>query len=978
MRVRSFWVSVIAVAFIGLLAGTAHAQSQIGGVVKDASGAVIPGVTVEAASPALIEKMRTVVSDDRGVYLIVDLRPGTYTVTFTLQGFQTFKREALELSSNFTATVNAEMKVGALEESVTVSGSSPVVDVQTTANPQVLNREVLDAVPTGRTAQTAAALVPGVVMGTPDVAGSNGMNQNASQAHGYGASDATVRVDGVQLQGMCGNGSTQSYSNVQNYEEIVVTNAGAGADVSGGGVRQNIIPKKGGNQFHGGGAAAYASGKWQPVATNPDLQKRGLVLGNKFKDIWNAETAFGGKVVQDRLWWYAGTRKNFANTLVADTHNADGTQGETPQSVRNLSLRLTNQVTTGNQLNVFYDRVWKEEIIMSAGYDPLAAEWTHPSPLYDQGQVKWTTAVSSRLFLEAGFNHYQPNRTNTYVPGCLCYNQPYESPGWFQYVTKRDTSTGTLAGAYPFGLTTQNTTRHFYDASASYVTGTHNIKAGIQDQHGVEKFFVDKNGDLEQVYQNGVPASVSVFNSSLNYENSMDHVWGVYAQDSWKMSRLTLNYGLRYEDIRTSIPEQEIGPTRFVPATRTYNGDKMPVYKSWNPRLGAIYDLTGDGKTAVKFSANKYQAPVYDTLTNGYNPLRSQSASVTWNDLNHDDIATENEMNLAQLPANFGSVIPGCSVIANAGSTPCANSWIDPNRKRGNSWLYSVGVQREVIPGMTASANWFHTIFGELPLSYNTAQQVSDYTPVQIVSPLDGSVITMYNVSSAARTRTLTLLTNSPSAQKRTDALEFTSSARLIHGAQVFGGITMDRTIQVQCDDPTNPNNLLYCDQSKSGIPWLINMKVAGTMTLPKRISLGVAFQSYRYRIGGGAIGNTTANNGTQWLITPTTRYAANCTGPCTPGALVDPGMTVAQMFVPLVAPGTEFTDRIKQVDINVGKWIQLGPNVRVQPEVSLFNALNNLAAYQFRTYNYGTSSYFQPSTTLLPRTLRFGMQVKW
>ncbi|MEO8070772.1 MAG: TonB-dependent receptor, partial [Acidobacteriota bacterium] len=659
----------------------ALAQSAISGVVKDTTGAVLPGVTVEAASPALIEKVRAVAANDRGLYTIVDLRPGTYTVTFTLPGFQTFKREGLELPSSFTATVNAEMKVGSLEESVTVSGSAPAVDVQTTANTQVLNREVLDAVPTGRTAQTAAALVPGVIMGTPDVAGSNGMSQNASQAHGYGASDATVLVDGVQLQGLCGNGSTQSYSNVQNYEEIVITNAGAGADVSGGGVRQNIIPKKGGNEFHGSGAAAYASGKWQPVATNADLIARGLVLGNKFEKIWNAETAFGGKFVKDKMWWYAGTRKNFANTLVADTRNADGTQGETPQSVKNLSLRVTNQLTPKHQLNVFYDRVWKEEIIMSAGYDPLAAEWTHPSPLYDQGQVKWTSPVSSRLFLEAGFNHYQPNRTNTYVPDCLCYNLPYESPGWFKYVTKRDTSLGTITGAYPFGLTTQNTTRHFYDASASYVTGSHNIKAGLQDQHGVERFFVDKNGDLEQVYQNGVPTSVSIFNSSLNYRNDMNHVWGVYAQDSWKMNRMTLSYGVRYEDVRTSIPAQEVGAGRFV-APRKYNGDKMPTYKSWNPRLGAVYDLLGDGKTAIKFSANKYEAPIYDTLTNGFNPIRSQSASITWNDLNKDDIALENEMNLAQIPANFGVVIPGCSVLATPGATPCGTSWIDPNRKR--------------------------------------------------------------------------------------------------------------------------------------------------------------------------------------------------------------------------------------------------------------------------------------------------------
>src|SRR5580704_15348676 len=163
-------LSILALIF-GLSASS-FAQSAIGGVVRDPSGAVLPGVTVEAASPALIEKVRSVVSDDRGVYLIVDLRPGTYTITFTLTGFSPFKREGLELPSNFTATVNADLKVGALEETVTVSGASPVVDVQSTAVEQVLNRDVLDAVPTGRTAQTAAALVPGVVMATPDVAGS--------------------------------------------------------------------------------------------------------------------------------------------------------------------------------------------------------------------------------------------------------------------------------------------------------------------------------------------------------------------------------------------------------------------------------------------------------------------------------------------------------------------------------------------------------------------------------------------------------------------------------------------------------------------------------------------------------------------------------------------------------------------------------------------------------------------------------------
>jgi hypothetical protein len=319
------------------------------------------------------------------------------------------------------------------------------------------------------------------------------------------------------------------------------------------------------------------------------------------------------------------------------------------------------------------------------------------------------------------------------VTSCACYNQPYESPGWFQYVTRRDTSLGTLSGAYPFGLTTQNTTRHFYDASVSYVTGTHNIKAGIQDQRGFETFAYDKNGDLELNYVNGVPSSVTIFNTSLHYQNNMDHIWGVYAQDSWKMNQMTISYGVRYEDIRTSIPEQEIGPGRFVGA-RKYNGDKMPTYKSWNPRLGAVYDLFGDGKTAIKFSANKHEAPLYDALTNGFNPIRSQTASPTWNDLNNDGIALENEMNSLR-SQQLRRRDAGLLVLATAGATPCGRPDRPEPEARQFMALWS-GRAAEVFPGATVSFNWYHTTFGELLLTTNTLQTFADYTPVTIASPL--------------------------------------------------------------------------------------------------------------------------------------------------------------------------------------------------------------------------------------------------
>src|SRR5262245_10070579 len=198
-----------AVVTIVLLPTAARAQSAIAGVVRDSSGAVLPGVNVEASSDALIEKTRSVVTNGQGQYTIVDLRPGVYSVTFTLPGFSTFKRGALEPPANFTATINADMKVGALEESVTVSGQSPVVDVQSAARTTVLSRETLDAIPTGRTIQSVGQLVVGVSLNVPDVGGSRAMQQTYMSVHGLSSSQVTTQVDGLMVNGLDGDGAVQ-------------------------------------------------------------------------------------------------------------------------------------------------------------------------------------------------------------------------------------------------------------------------------------------------------------------------------------------------------------------------------------------------------------------------------------------------------------------------------------------------------------------------------------------------------------------------------------------------------------------------------------------------------------------------------------------------------------------------------------------------------------------------------------------------
>jgi len=969
---------VVALTCLALLPGVAHAQSAIVGVIRDASGGVMPGVTVEAASPQLIEKVRSVVTDERGTYQIRDLRPGVYGMTFTLPGFSTVKRDAIELPTDFTATVNAEMRVGAIEETVTVSGASPVVDVQSTTKAQVLTRDLLDAIPTGRTAQSYGQLVTGVTNAQPDVGGAHAMNQVGMVLHGNAGKETTVMLDGIQLNGMCGNGSTQAYTNTQSYEEMVFQTTSAGADVSAGGVRQNMVPRQGGNDLHGSVNAYGSRHTWQAASITPDLIARGLTKGDSLDGLYDLEGGVGGKIVRDRLWWFAAAREISANSAVADAFNPDGSQAVQDQHVDNASIRLTSQITPRNRFTAYIDRVNKYiGHDMLAGYDPVKASrvW-EPSKLYQQLQAKWTSPVSRRLLIEAGYGEYRAQRHTTYQPGI---EPPYGSAEWFAAAFHQDTSRGTVTNAAPGGNYYLIPVRKFFSSSASYVAGAHTMKFGAQDTWGFLEQGTTLNGAVGQIYQNGVPTSAAIYNTPERDRFTMNAQWGLYGQDAWTMKRFTLNYGVRWEYFRSSIAAESSAAGRFIP-DRVFGPEVMPIWKTWSPRLGVTYDLSGNAKTAIKFSVNKYQLSVTNGVAAALNPMRLQSASVTWRDLNGDDIvqgpigctfnAPGCEINFAQLPRNFGLITPGCSTIATPGSIPCGTAQVDPNVRRPDEVMFNLGVQHELLPRVSVAANWVRTNFYNLALTQNVLQSFSDYTPVQIASPLDGSAITMYNVSAARQSAVLNLNTTDPQGSMWNNAVELSFNARLPHGASVFGGTATDRTLQVQCDGFSNPNQLLYCDQTRSGIPWNTQFKIAGSVPLQWGLQFGASFTTYKYTYG-------TPTAGTVWLITPATRYAANCLGPCTPGALVDPGMAVASLAVPLVAPGTEFSDRIKQLDLTLGKWLTAG-KLRLQPGISLFNALNNHAAYTVRSMNYLTSSYLQPSTVLQPRLARVEMQVKW
>jgi len=271
-------VSITSIVTVLLCPGFAFAQASIAGGVKDTSGAVLPGVTVEASSPALIEKVRSAVTDATGQYKIVDLRPGTYTVTFTLPGFSTVKREGLELTGSFTATVDTELRVGTLEETITVTGETPTVDVQSSTRQRVVSAEVINALPTNRTHYDMVVLVPGMTASSQDVGGAGGNQQGTTVAiHGGRGDDMRVTQNGISLGTMvtAGGKSATTY-NLGAVQEVTVDYAGVSAEMAQGGVRINLIPKDGGNVFSGSGTLAFANHSMQGSNYTDDLKARGL------------------------------------------------------------------------------------------------------------------------------------------------------------------------------------------------------------------------------------------------------------------------------------------------------------------------------------------------------------------------------------------------------------------------------------------------------------------------------------------------------------------------------------------------------------------------------------------------------------------------------------------------------------------------------------------------------------------------------
>jgi hypothetical protein len=977
-----------------MLPAVAHAQSAIVGVVKDTSGAVLPGVTVEAASDALIEKTRAVVTDGTGQYRIVDLRPGTYSVTFALEGFQTYKRDALELPAQFTMTINADMKVGSLEETLTVTGDAPTVDVQTAVHTQVLNREAIDAIPTGRTIQGMGQLIVGVSLNLPDTGGARAMQQTYMSTHGMTTANNTVMVDGMMVNGLQSDGGVQSYFNDAMNQEVSYQTSGIGAETSSGGVRLNMIPREGGNKFSGDFKSAYRPSDWQGNNLTARHKAFNLTTGNGIDRIIDATVSEGGPIKKDKLWFFVSGRYFSVNNFIANTVQDNGDKGVDDQFIRSALARLTWQITPKLKLGAYQDEIDKYRgHDMQSLYDPETAAIQWFSPAYHTNQAKLTYTATSRLLLEGGFSSNLEYYTNSYRPDI---EKPRGSAEWYANTGMNELDLGGFKRAAP-GQNTQSPARYNWMGSASYVTGAHNFKTGFQYQRGTFYHTVDANGDLYQIYRSnstGVPYTVPslafIRNTPLaKYGERLNHDIGVYVQDTFTMKRLTMTGGFRYEWLNAQVEPASSPAGRFVPARQFGAIKNLPDWHDPAPRFSMVYDLFGNSKTALKYSVNRYNQARTTGIASTYNPFQSQTTTIAWTDLNGDNIAQGGlsfnpdgtrqtpcvyltagcEINLAQIPANFGTASPN-----EYGAYP--RTW---NIEHG------VEIQHELLPRLSLTGSWFHGSFHNLTTTINRSWQFDgdptknpNYTPATIYNPLTGEAITIYNRTAAAQALpTKNLDTFDPNRERVYNAYNLEFRARLGRGSQIFGGFAFERQLDINCTAPDNPNSLRFCNDRENDIPFSKQFKLAGNYPLPYGFQLSGSFQT-----------NQGPNSSKNVALTAASVYPANCPGACSALAgqrILPTGFNPASITVQLVPTGTTFTERINQLDLKVQKSFKVN-RFTVQPTLEMFNVNNSDAIISYVSTNVlnvnatdpSKTTYLKPNSIMQPRMLGVGANVKW
>ncbi len=1012
--------SVAVLAAVALWPAMASAQAVITGTVRDSSGAVLPGVTVEATSPALIEKVRSAATDGTGQYRIEDLRPGTYTVTFSLSGFSTFKREGLELTGSFTATINADLKVGALSETVTVTGETPVVDVQSARRETTLNNQVVRDIPNVRGYSSMVVLVPGVTTNTNDVA--TGVVTTQFPIHGGRNNEGRLTVDGLNVGNPPGGNQPPGYTaDVGNAQEVTFTTAGGGlGEQETAGLVMNIVPKTGGNSFQG---SAFYSGSGQALESNnytDALKAQGLPAATPINKIYDLNGAAGGPLKKDSIWFFATGRTQGSTRTTAGVYanqnagnpNAwlyvpDTTQPEySDRTWENATGRITWQLTPRNKIGGFWDEqaVCRECTGATSGItdptrvSPEAIGVGATKPLRVQ-QATWSSPVTSRLLMEAGFGttYYgwgnferDPNPTidltrvvEQCAGGCA-------ANGGIPNLTYRSQDFGTnYTGDYTWRF------------SVSHVTGSHSLKVGYIGTVMTDyRTWSTNNTNLTYRVNNGVPNQLT--ESVSPFINNGDAGFNaVFGQEQWTFGRVTLQGALRFDRATSWFPTQQEGPSRFLatpiilPATSGVNS-----YKDFSPRAGIAWDAFGNGKTAIKASIGRYLEGVGFQLNyeNSDPSLRLPSSTSifgplgvtrSWTDANGNFLPDCNLSNpgVQDLRPSGGDF---CGAISNQafGTSTLTNNF-DPNLLNGwgvrsSDWAINASIQQQLLSRASLevaySRRWYHGF----TVTDNLAVGTADWSSYSVTAPSDPrlpggggyTVPGLYDVNPALFGQVNNLVIDSSkygNEYSYFNGVDISLNVRSQNGLTLQGGTSTGQSVADACAVRANLPEVSIASLGPG-----LNGSAVSTTSPYCHVAFGILTQA----------------RGLATYMIPRIGVLVSSVFQSKPGALLAanyavPAATVAQSLgrlpagnvpnvtVNLIAPGTLYGDRINQLDFRVAKTVTFG-RTRSTLGLDIYNALNSSAVLTYNNSFVPGGPWLQPVSILTPRIFRISLDVNF
>jgi len=1025
------WKSLFLAAVLCLLTSSLVSAQTLAGTVRDTSGAVLPGATVEASSPALIEKTRTAVADGSGQYQIPNLPPGTYKITFTLQGFGTLVRDAVELTGGGVTAINADLRVGALEESVTVTGETPVVDVQSARQQTVLSGEVVRALPAARGYGNYLAAIPAI-----QATGFNtglATNTNFFTARGGRANEGVVQIDGLNVGSPFNGGGVSNYAyDMNNAIEVQVSISGGLGEADRGAPSFNIIPKTGGNNFSGNYFGSWAGKFGQASNIDDELKALGFADAPAILKNWDSNFSLGGPIKRDRLWFFVNTRttgnhaetqnqyanKNVGNASAWTWAKDDGVRVRNDTARWVNSVRLTSQVSQKNKVGFYYDYTMNcsGSSINKDGDEcrKPGDNWTASGPGIGPGvattspeagtiwnaplsimQGTWVSPLSNRLLFESGYSDFRVRWGDVMPDGAITNLIP---------VTEQSTNAGVPFANYLYrgwlAQPSQNQKHTTWRATASYVSGSNNLKFGHQGGFMVAKTTTQVAQQLSYTFNNGSPISLSTRVGPTRVSDRLRY-GALFVQDAWTRGRLTLQGALRFELASSWSPGDENGVLeahQFGGANLFPRTDGVKGYRDLTPRGGAVYDLFGTGKTAIRMNFGKYLQGVFSgeayTIKNPATTLVS-SITRTWTDPSGDKVAQCDFLNpLANQECGAWSNVNWGSSVATTRVNPAVLEGWDT---RNNDWQFGIGIQHEILPRTSIDVSYNRRWWNNFFVTHNAALTPADFDEVTITAPQNPRLPGGggYPVSFLVRNnRNPTVGASDPYYTTSDDfgdevhywhGVDVSVSSRLRGSLFVQAGTSTGRGVNDTCDvwqgrfgrsmSPTAGIVIAQgiidgkpsCDYAE---PWLTQARAIVSYTVPKADVLvsGIFRSQPNAQPGNTTVGTNGGSRTANYQMTPLQFQAAT-------GVALRAGL--ATQSVDLLLPGAIYGERINVADLRVAKVLRF-KNKRLNVGLDLYNLFNSNTPTTYETvFDVATNGarWLQPTGVLTPRATRFNVQ---